>query len=750
MSLNGNLTVPDNGFIYSNTSHGTINIGKEQQVININGIPNFSNTLEKISVNNLKAIRIEGINDIINIGPQYNKPNVINIGNDNSVVNIKGTTTYTFTNIVNQTIQSAILILNTDISNNPYGINAGIQINSISGPGYIKTNNYTDNTQFLIKAPSATSPNYIATTDLNNNMTVLGTLRVGGITDVESSINNKANTTTLDNYYTKSQINNMQLLNTLTGMSIFATITNQSNITSLNVLNTSNLLGNVTAYSRLNVLGKTTINDSLTVTGPIISNSIVSLSSFSVIGKSIFNSAVTMNSSLNVDGLITNTIKLAGPVTMQSTLLVQGNTTLNSNLNVNGNSRIEGNLELLGTLIGLESLEINGPLSTNNLLVNGPINGVSTLNVIDNIYTNKNLIVNNSITALNNLSVLNSIHSRNITTNNITTSNNIIIGGLLNVSGKINTPDLITSGNITTGAITASSNINVGNNMNIGGSINVNNNMNIGGIINANNNMNVDGIMTVNNNMNVGGNINANNNMTIGGNLNISGNITTNSSINISDNIKIGGNISVSNNMYVAGNVTMNSNMYVKTLGVGGINNIEDVINTKIDSTALNPYLTKSAATATYMPISSASALNINGYDLTKINFNILSQDTTLRYDQWINGVIGLAQTDEFTITLPSAFDVINNGFNNMAPFGFCFHTYLNYQLGTGRYDININTNNNITSVTTIYDGYGFTNPITDRCIIPIDIAYAPLYKTYNTHFITRIDNSTSMTIFKL
>jgi hypothetical protein len=112
--------------------------------------------------------------------------------------------------------------------------------------------------------------------------------------------------------------------------------------------------------------------------------------------------------------------------------------------------------------------------------------------------------------------------------------------------------------------------------------------------------------------------------------------------------------------------------------------------------------------------------------------------------------MIGLAQTNEFTITLPSAFDVINTGFSNMAPFGYCFHTYLNYQLGIGRYNININTNNNITSVTTIYDGYGFSNGITDKCIIPIDIPFAPVYKTYSSHFITRIDNSTSMTIFKL
>lgn len=678
MSLNGNLTVPDNGFIYSNTSNGTINIGKEQQVININGIPNFSNTLESLSVNNLKAIRIEGINDTINIGPQCNIPNIINIGNDNSVVNIKGTSTYTFTNIVEQTVQSAILILNTDISNNMYGLDAGIQINSISGPGYIKTTCHTDNTKFLIKAPNATSASYIATTDLNNNMTVLGTLHVGGITDVETTIKNKAN---IGDCYTKAQINNMHLLNTITGMSIFATITNQSNITSLNVLNTSNLLGNVTAYSRLNVLGKTTINESLAVTGPIIGNSIVSLSSFSVIGKSIFNGAVTMNSSLNVDGLVTNSLKFTGPVTMPSTLLVQDDITGMNDMNINGDLNVQGNI--VGNIIG--------PINVNNISTNN-------ITVFSNLYVGNNTIINKDLFVSGNTNI-----KQHLYVNNTTTMNSD-----LSVIGNTNINNIYIKGDaIMNRTLYVDDNVTMNSKLYVDSDVTINSTLYVDGDVTMNSNMYVDGIINTHN-------------------------------IQVDDLIK-------TDDILVNNNTTIMSN-----LSVGGINNIEAAINNKLGPAALNPYLTKTEARTNYMPLSATSALNINGYDLTKMNFNILLQDTTLRYDMWINGVIGLAQTNEFTITLPSAFDIINMGFNNNEPFGFCFHTYLNYQLGTGRYNININTNNNVTSVTTIYDGYGFTNPITDRCIIPIDIAYAPVYKTYNTHFITRIDNSTSMTVFKL
>jgi len=74
----------------------------------------------------------------------------------------------------------------------------------------------------------------------------------------------------------------------------------------------------------------------------------------------------------------------------------------------------------------------------------------------------------------------------------------------------------------------------------------------------------------------------------------------------------------------------------------------------------------------------------------------------------------------------------------------------MSYQLGIGRYDIILKTNNTNNSLTTIYDGYGFSEPQTEQLMIKIHRSYAPIFEPYYTHFVTRIDSRTSMTIFKL
>ena len=926
MSLNGNLIVPDGGYIYGNTSYGVLNIGKEEQVININGYPNFTNTLNQLNVDTLGVNSISSINntlnilgETINIGPFNDIPNIINIGNELSVVNILGTSTYTFTNIVAQTVGSPILILNTDISNNPTGQFSGIQINSISGPGIIITND--DSTKYLIKAPLNTVNSYIATTDLNNNFSVTGKLNVGHIHDVETVLNNKVNTSTLSNYYTSQYIDSKCYINALTGFSMFVSITEQSNITTLNVINTSHLIGNVTAYSKLNVVGKTTLDDSLFVKGSIISNSIAAVSSFSVIGKSIFNGNVTMNSTLNVDKLITDNYFLKGSVTIPSMLSVGENVYVNNNLFVTGNSFIQGDNSIAGALYVGEEVVMNNRLSVygnintnsnftannigvnniaadgnilslgnittnkylvaNNILsykdltVNGGVSIHSTMSVLgsvtmasdltilghlnlNTINVKKNLNVSGSITANNDLYVGDSIyaggmlninsgisnHSNLAVAGSITTNSDLSVGGNVNTTGNvkvrgiINTDgpmtvndtiygkndfnlsgnaiingDLAVVGNIVgnfqfnenisilsnlavAGSITTNSDLSVGGNVNTTGNVNTNGNMKVKGIINTDGPMtvnntiygkkdfNLSGDAIINGNMNVKGNILGNfafqqgvsmlsnlavagsittnnnlsvhNNAMIGGVLNVNGDINTNGNIRVSDNLIVNKNLSAYGSTTFNGPINFNGpiygieQLYVKSLGVGGITDVEAAINSKIDESALLPYLTKKQAHETYMPLSATSALNINGYDLTKINFSILGTNTTILRDQWVSGIIGIAQTEEFTITLPSAFEIIHTSFSNMAPYGFCFHTYLNYQLGTGRYNININTTNNKTSMTTIYDGFGFTKPITDILTINIEQSYAPIFKSFSTHFITRIDNSTSMTIFKL
>jgi hypothetical protein len=504
MSFNGDLILPDQGYIVSDISNGTINIATPLQYVNINGITKFNNTIDNMNVNTLKVKNINSFSNLnldpndpnqnvnissylINIGNMNtiaNTNNTINIGNSMSTVNINGVLNFTYFNLTQKTLEIPILELNTawKDSSDPnirVGGGAGIVIDSSNGQGYIKTD--SSGVNFLIKGPSSNNIGYIATFDLNNNFTVKGKLNVGSITDVETVLNNKVDTSTLNNYYTKSYINDQQFLNKATADTLYAPITSPSVLPTLSVAGISTLVGNVSMLSNLNVGGKTTVN------GEIV---------------------------------------------------------------------VSGNAYALG---GITSIGIN----------------------------------------------------------------------------KFN------------------------------------------------------------------------------GNLNVSGTTT------------------------------------LQSLSLGSISNVESTINSKADTSSLSSYLTKTDAASTYATISSVSHFNVNGYDLTRLNFNIIGTSCSILGSQWVNGMIGVNETPELTITLPSAFEIINTTFSGLAPIGSCFNTYINYQLGTSRNNIYINTNNT-SSITTIYDGYGFSNPIRDSLQIHCQGTYLPSFKGQYSHFITRIDSMTSMSVFKL
>ena len=129
--------------------------------------------------NNIKLKDISSINNdstileekTININAKY-----INIGNGDSIVKIKGPTTYVETTELY--IKDKILSLNLSETNTQgfdIGGDSGITIvgTSINGDGYIKTNNLA--TRFLIKSPLDRFSSYINTVDLNNNLTISGT-----------------------------------------------------------------------------------------------------------------------------------------------------------------------------------------------------------------------------------------------------------------------------------------------------------------------------------------------------------------------------------------------------------------------------------------------------------------------------------------------------------------------------------------------------------------------------------------------
>ena len=790
MSLNGDLTVPNNGYIISDTSGGVINLGKAGQTININGTPLFTNDISGINITDLRVQNIKSFSDfdldqndpnqninissyVVNIGTNQNA-NIINIGNPLSTVNILGTTTYTYTDVIQQTLNSPLLELNkayADISNNyMYGNNAGIQIDSISGPGYIKTNNF--GTRYLIKAPQINNIEYIATMDMSNNMTVPGNinglsglnisgmsvlnkLSLGNISDVEYTINNKVDPSVLSSYYTINDIDNMNLLNTITASSIFLSITAQSTITTLSVIDTSTLVGNVTALSNLSVGGRATVRESLVVSGNMIGlGGIASISSFSVMGKS------RLMNDLSVGGnvIISGTLNCVGTTSIESIniggdLAVTGNTRFASNLNVSGITNLKSDV----IISGLTTLQMANAITVNSSIIN--IDELATITGVLNVVGNSNF---NTI----NVNSLKVTGTSNINTLNVTGLNVNGISNLqtLNVNG-INVNDIIVnnSSNLQTLNVDGSSNLqtlnvyessNLFSNLSVSGHTTLRS-LNVTGTTNLLSNLIVYDNIYVSGTSNLGY-INVANTINVSGNTNLN-NVTVNNailqntntySLNVTGTTKLFGNLSVTGTS-VMNNLTVTGTTNLQYLNLGYINNVEATVNNKVDNVTLTSYLTKMDAASTYVQITSITPLNVNGYDFTIYNFNTFATTTTILGSEWLNGYIGLGQTNDLTITLPSAYEVVNTTLSQIAPIGACFHTYMNYQLGTGRYNIQLNANN-ISSTTYLYDGYGFSNPTTDSLLIRVTTDNAPYFSKYSTHFITRIDNLTTMSIFKV
>ena len=468
----------------------------------------------------------------------------------------------------------------------------------------------------------------------------------------------------------------------------------RSSVSTLTVLGNSYLVGDVTAYSKLNVIGKTTLKDALVVSGPICGlGGIAAISSFSVIGKSTFNGDVTITGKLDASGISYSNIDL-------NSLNVTGTTTLNL-LDVSGNSTFNG------------TIDVSGNSTFNDVTINGNLNA-NTINLLSLDVTGNSIF--NDVTINGTIDLLSLDVSGNSTFNDVT------INGNLNANtisiDNLNLLSLDVSGNSTFNDVT----------------------------INGNLNANTINLLS----LDVSGNSTFND-VTINGDLQVS-------SLKFSDltldNLNVTGQTTL-NLLDVTGisNFTNINVTGLTTLGLTSIGNIPDVetaINMKADISALSSYLTKVEAANTYATITSVTPININGFDLVNYKFLQLNTSTTILGSQWINNVIGIPSTSTFTITLPSAFEIINTTLSGLAPIGSCFHTYLNYELGTGRNDIIIKTNNRYNSLTTIYEGFGYTTPVTDQLKLAVHRSYAPIFEPYTTHFISRIDSMTSMTIFKI
>jgi len=150
-----------------------------------------SNTVTTVKYNDDDGNEIE--NDLDITGKVLNiLSDTINIGNSQSIINILGTTYYSFVSQV--IIKDNIITVNgeKDINGNKKpvdnGFNCGIEILGTNGNGHIITNTTGD--KYYIKAPLSPKQDYIATLDsLTSNFTLASNFSVTGSCYFQGTVN---------------------------------------------------------------------------------------------------------------------------------------------------------------------------------------------------------------------------------------------------------------------------------------------------------------------------------------------------------------------------------------------------------------------------------------------------------------------------------------------------------------------------------------------------------------------------------
>ena len=258
-----------------------------------NQIQNTSTILSILNVSG--STKIDNILTLPSIGSTdtYIFGNRINIGSNNSIINIIGSSTYVAVNDLY--IQDKIYSLNINgstYSGFDIGNNSGIELLGTTSVGFIKTS--SDALRYQIKAPNDTNTNYILTQDSLNNLIISGTSIL------------KNNITLNSNIF----ITSLSIINNISIGSMI-NISNNSQIDNLNIYN------NFFISEKSIIKSNISINSSLSNTGKIITDFISTSSSLNISSNSIlyntsllselyinnnlfFNKNITINNTLNI------------------------------------------------------------------------------------------------------------------------------------------------------------------------------------------------------------------------------------------------------------------------------------------------------------------------------------------------------------------------------------------------------------------------------------------------------------------
>ena len=384
VNVKSNLTILETANILNvNISNNTI---LQSNIIISSTLSSLSLSTNNFYNNNITINSVSYLNNNINISNIYQNSsllsifsNTINIGNSNSIINILGTSNYFAINEI-KIIDKVIGINSNNLSQissvySTNGSNCGINIESSSGIGFIKTS--TDGSYFLIKAPMDSKVRTITTVDYDNNLSISGVSILYNAASVMSNLYVNGKTVFQGNAKFMASV-------LVSGSSLF----NNDVVCVKDALisGNTNFNSRVTMSSAFNVNGKGLLYGNTTFISDIL-----------ILGNSNVKGSITILSNLNINGnsILGGTTTLYSNIYVSSISIINGQATLNSSLNVKKNSNIFGTTTIMNNLYISSNTLLQGTMTINNnlnidgnVLINGKMTIGSAIAFINNDYTN--------------------------------------------------------------------------------------------------------------------------------------------------------------------------------------------------------------------------------------------------------------------------------------------------------------------------------------------------------------------------
>lgn len=407
--------------------------------------------------------------------------------------------------------------------------------------------------------------------------------------------------------------------------------------------------GNLNNSASLNASTKLTNNGNIINTSSIVAAAIdnkASITGAGTLSASGSNSGTINQSSITLNGNLTNTNKIETGILSTATNKLTNNSNLKVTSSTSGTVDGTGSMEIAGN--NSANITQNSVTVTGNLTNTGSIKGNTITN--NAVLTNNNVIGDTTSNITNNGTIVN---NKTLTANSIT-----------NGAGKtITNKDTMSSNTLSnSGTITNDKNLTVSNGLtnNAGAKIEGTGNLSISGTNTNSGNITQNNI-TINDTLNNSGNVTVNgtftNNAQItgGGNLNINAGGSSNASIE-QNNVSIKGNFNNGAQLEASGKLT-NS---------GTINNTSNIIAAELD----NKSVIKGSGNLTVSGGSNTGTITQNNVsvDGTLNNTGSITANTNLTNNGTINNNLGgniIAEAIENTSTIQGDGNITIKGGSN-------------------------------------------------------------------------------------